>query len=114
MKSKLDAEMLKIKAGLTPETKVAVTDFIKAVNKEFDKLTVMAALYIDMAGFMELAGDLNPEHICDCEASHYCPDDNVTYPAHLCKHHQQLENLQENAALYGNLFGDDFDDELPF
>ena len=36
---------------------------------------------------------------CTCEESHYCPDDNLHYPAHACKSCRDAEEEMWNALV---------------
>ena len=87
-----DAEMRKIQANLKPQVKGEILEFCDTVFDAFDKLNAMSALYVDMSGLLEFVCEIKPA--CDCEGAHFCPDDNLHYPPHLCAYHQRQEDKE--------------------
>ena len=85
MKKFLDAEMLKIKADLTPEAKEELLEFCDTVFDAFDKLNAMSRSYVDMSKLLELVCEIKP--VCDCEGPYYHHKNEWHCPPNLCVYH---------------------------
>ena len=109
----IDAEMHDIQANLKPAIKEEILEFCDTVSDAFDKLSTMAALYVDMCEFLKHLSEMKPR--CGCEGAHFCPDDNLHYPPTLCAYHNsRLANRERTYQDWLKAEELDADDDLPF